>query len=553
MRAAAPALAAIEQDGQRAPKRLQPLFAAIAELLFEPDLSLDQLQHAAGLSDPEIFSDLREEVGQPAWTYLRDARLETAARLLLTTPISLSEIGRMVGYGSPSTFRRTLRSFLGMSASQYRRQATRLLEQAGPPPDGTQTDEYWQRMLAGELSDSEARTLDDYLEHLAPTSIPAAEPDQEAGRWARLRQTLAEGLADTLETLPFAEQRRLARNAVWFPDGTFFEHLSRLGKEEDRLWSVGDPSGRPERGVELALLGVDSLTANQILETQPGYAALAWARLARARWRAGDLSGAERDLEQSAHDFAREREEDLDPSSEAERSRVAAAFLWHQGHRRRALELADDSVRAHRQARSGELRKALELRAELRAATADLGTGEELEAALADVEEARDLLAAAPAADQTALVSLWLRILVLSHDRAERIVALPLARHAASGPLLLWFEGHCTAAAEPLWREARERFAELDDELWIARTTLDLARLCVSDGRAAEASALAAQLASTLGALAASPEDLAALTALDRGTGPVTEVASDDLDQAEHVLKRLEWNRRAQRALDLAM
>ena len=94
---------------------------------------------------------------------------------------------------------------------------------------------------------------------------------------------------------------------------------------------------------------------------------------------------------------------------------------------------------------------------------------------------------------------------------------------------------------------------ELGDELWAARTTLDLTRLCLAEGRATEAATLASQLASTLGALAASPEDLEALKALGRAAAPVAEVASDDLDRVESVLKRLEWDRRARRALNLAV
>ena len=547
--AAAPALAAIEHDEHRAQKRLRPLFAAMRALLFNLDLDLERIQDAAGFADGEVFSDLREEVGQPAWSYLRDARLETAARLLLATPISIAEIGYLVGYGSAPSFRQLLRSFLGMPPSQYRRRAPRLLERAGPPPPGAGTDEYWRRMLAGELSAEEARELDVYLERLAPESDPADDP---ADRWARLRRTLAEGFAYTLESLPFAEQRRLVRDAVWFPDGTFFELLSRRGREHED----------PERGVELALLAIDSLAANHMLETDPGRAALAWARLALARWLTDDLSGAEQDLERSAGDVERARGEDP-VSWTAERSRVAAAFHWHRGRRRQALELAVDSVAAHRAARPEELAKALVLRAELRAASADLGNGEGLQAALEDVEEARDLLRGSPKTEQAAAFSLWLRILVRLGDHAELAVALPQARRAAPGfgepsfeenaaALLPWFEGHCAGTPEPSWREARERFAALGDELWVARTTLDLARLCLAEERASEASALAAELASALGAPAASPEDLAALKALARAAAPAAEVASADLDRAEQVLKRFEWDRRARRALDLA-
>ena len=154
-RAAAPALAAIEEDELRAPEWLRPLYRAMRELLFDSDLDLDQIQEAAGFADVAVWNDLREEAGQPSWSYLRDARLETAAHLLLETEMSISEVGYLVGYGSASSFRQLMRSFLDMPPSQYRRKAKRRLGRAGPAPAGSDTNDYWERMLAGELSDDE--------------------------------------------------------------------------------------------------------------------------------------------------------------------------------------------------------------------------------------------------------------------------------------------------------------------------------------------------------------------------------------------------------------
>ncbi len=213
---------------------------------------------------------------------MREARLEIAARLLLETPIPIAEIGRMVGYSSVSTFRGRLGGFLGMSAAQYRRRAPRTLERGGRPPAGADTEEYWERMLAGELSEEEARALDAYLERLAPDSSPPTAAEAEAERWTRWHETLADGFVTSLRDLDLADRRRFARDAVWFPDATFFERLSRE--------AAADPD--PERAVEWALLAIDSLAANQTfgLETDPRLAALAWARLALARWRAGNLA-----------------------------------------------------------------------------------------------------------------------------------------------------------------------------------------------------------------------------------------------------------------------
>ena len=444
-----------------------------------------------------------------------------------------------------------MREFLGMSASQYRRRARRILERGGPAPVGSDTGAYWERMLAGGLSDDEARALDAYLCRLAPPEAPEESARDETEPWIRLRQTLARGFVSTLPHLiDFADRRRFARDAVCFPDDTFFERLSRQSREAED----------PERAVEWALLAVDSLAANRGLESCPERAALAWARLALARWRAGDLTGAEKDLETSV---AKGPLGDAVPAAwKAEIGRVTAAFHWHRGRRRQASEIAEAMVADHRTAAAGELRKALVLRAELRAASADVEAAAEaraarLHAALTDVEEARDLLAESPVAERVAAVGLWARILVLIGDHAEIAVALPQARRLASGderaaPVLLWLEGHAGADPEPFWRQAGERFTALGDDLRVARVHLDLARLCLRKHRAREASSSSAAAAARLGALVTAPEDLAALEPLGRAATIAGKLAVEDLDRVERILKRFEWQRRSERALELA-
>ena len=83
-------------------------------------------------------------------------------------------------------------------------------------------------------------------------------------------------------------------------------------------------------------------------------------------------------------------------------------------------------------------------------------------------------------------------------------------------------------------------------------TTLDLARFFLATGRAADAAAEAARLASALGARAASRQGLAALEQLAQPPG-AARVDAAALDAADGVLRRLEWERRAPRALKLAI
>ncbi len=117
------------------------------------------------------------------------------------------------------------------------------------------------------------------------------------------------------------------------------------------------------------------------------------------------------------------------------------------------------------------------------------------------------------------------------------------ARRAAGGgeleaATLLWLEGHAQSAPEALWRPARERFTALGDNLWVARSCLDLAQLYHPEGTAGKA-------------LVTAPE-MAALKALGRAATPAGKLARADLDRVKRVLKRFEWQRRSRQALQLA-
>ena len=525
-KAAEPTLAAVAWDERRAAPKLRPLFAALRERLFDPDLSLERLSNELGIADRAVWSAFGDAVEEPAWTYVREARLETAARLLLQTSLSVEKIGLWVGYESVTTFRKLLREHLGSLPSQYQRRARRLLKRAGPPPRDFDSPEYWERAVAGELGDEEARELDDYLDGLYPEGGPA--PTVEDNPWTRLREELAAALADSLDQLPWPSQRRLARDATWFPDGSFFYELSRRGREAED----------PARGVELALLAIDTMASNGLLEVDPGAAAMAWARLARARWRAGDLPGTEDALAQSTRDFERTPQQDLEAEEEAERSRVTASFRWFQGRREEALALADYSVAQHRKARSADLGKALWLRAELRAS---LG---ETDGALEDLEEARGLLGDV----SEEWVELWLRVLVATGNKTEMANALDDARPLAKDDARLkWLQGYCDGAQrERLWTAARDGFAANADDLWTARTALDLVGHCLDAGRRTDALAMAAELTRAFGALAADAESLAALKTL-RSAVECGWLTAGVLGELGGVLGRWEWERRGRR------
>jgi hypothetical protein len=504
----------------------------------------------------------RRTVGPSPWSFVREARLATAARLLVRTSLDVTEIARQVGYKSVPSFRKAFGAFAGLPPRQYRRRASRQLRAAGPMPRDLLAQGHWEEALAGELPEEEARELDEYLGGIYPEAPPAAVSSRPAAAshpLIRLRLELAEALADSLPSFSWADQRRLVREAVRFFDPTFFDVLSRRSLEAA---ASGPPESRdPKRGVELALLAVDSLTSSGLIEVSPSLAALAWTRVAAARWRAADPVGAGEALGQSAKALEGATEEDLVAPYEAERCYLEAAFRWFQGRRDEALELASRSVDRHRAAgtpaASAELGAALVLRAELRFSTgvASASDSGKTRGALEDLEEARAWVeAGTPREEKLSFLDLWVRVLVRLGDASETASALPEVRRLAAelagdggGARRLWLEGH--AGAPPrlrasLSQEAREEFTARGEDLWTARCTLDLARLAAAGGARGDVAAQASSLAGVLGARADRSESLSLLRKLVD-----VEAAPGALDEAEAVLSRWERDSRSRRAV----
>jgi AraC family L-rhamnose operon transcriptional activator RhaR len=84
------------------------------------DWTLGELATAAHL-DPAYFVRLfKSAVGEPPLHYLTRRRAELAGALLLSTSLSISEIGMRVGWATPAYFARRFRLHFGMSAREFR-------------------------------------------------------------------------------------------------------------------------------------------------------------------------------------------------------------------------------------------------------------------------------------------------------------------------------------------------------------------------------------------------------------------------------------------------
>lgn len=115
----------------------------IAEIIqaMEADIgkewSLTQLASRGKLNRSYLVRLFKRKTGQSPMAYLARRRAEMAAILLLTTRMSIADVGRAVGWPDQNYFARRFRAIFGMTASTYRQQLP-VPALAPPAPDWIQ-------------------------------------------------------------------------------------------------------------------------------------------------------------------------------------------------------------------------------------------------------------------------------------------------------------------------------------------------------------------------------------------------------------------------------
>lgn len=77
----------------------------------------------AGLEQKYFSAYFRRATGMKFSEWLAAIRIKQAMDLLRSSDFPISQVGRMVGYGNPSTFSRAFRRQIGECPSSYRRTA----------------------------------------------------------------------------------------------------------------------------------------------------------------------------------------------------------------------------------------------------------------------------------------------------------------------------------------------------------------------------------------------------------------------------------------------
>lgn len=471
--AARPTLERIENARPRVSPKVAEVLDDVLDHLFVPEFDARELARAFKSRDQagNLWKTFAAELGRPVASYVLQARVETAARLLRESDLEVARISTLVGFDDVKVFRMAFWRFLDAWPQEFRQAARRAEERAGRPPLEVLSLELWERLDEGRLEPEEGRRLVAWFRALGSTQETNVE-------------LFVEGIWRVLEPLPPAVQHHLLQHELLCDSPALFELLSCKSLEASR---------RDRRaGVWLAKLALASVKGSERLlgERFHPLHGLARARLGNALRLAMDFSAAHGAFQRAREALTKSRQR-TSPRVAWELLCLEAALLLDQRRSEAAHRLVSDAMSHISFGDDCMLARTLLIRFEVEH---DLGLLDEAEQDLRSAEkclrrlnEPQHLLGT-----RQNLVALYVR----RGEYRKAAKALPRAEqlceelgHRVIRHQLQLLQGQIhqgqgdPASAERVWKEALSGFDEIGDLNAVAELGLELALLYHQEGR----------------------------------------------------------------------
>ncbi len=165
-RAARPTLEVIAWLRRKVPPALEPLLDHLRERFYEPGYSVAEARAALRLASNWFIVVFKRATSLTPWRLVRQCRLETAARLLRDTDLTVLEVTLLVGYDSEQAFTELFVEWCGMRPVEYRDHARALAPRLGVALEEVFTWARWQRFREGRLAAEESAEMVAILEEI---------------------------------------------------------------------------------------------------------------------------------------------------------------------------------------------------------------------------------------------------------------------------------------------------------------------------------------------------------------------------------------------------
>ena len=117
----------VEQIKMKSPDEqlLERVMKVINKNIGNSDLSVDMIAEEVGMSRVHLHRKMKEIIGQSPHDFIRQLRLEQAARLLATGEMNISEVAYTCGFSNAASFSTTFKNSYGLTPTEYMEQKLR--------------------------------------------------------------------------------------------------------------------------------------------------------------------------------------------------------------------------------------------------------------------------------------------------------------------------------------------------------------------------------------------------------------------------------------------
>jgi AraC-like DNA-binding protein len=102
---------------------MERIMKAVNKNLSNSDFNVDMLSREVGISRAQLHRKMKELTGIPTSEFIRNIRLEQAARLLKEQKINVTQVAYTVGFSNLAHFSTIFRKHFGVAPSEYAEQA----------------------------------------------------------------------------------------------------------------------------------------------------------------------------------------------------------------------------------------------------------------------------------------------------------------------------------------------------------------------------------------------------------------------------------------------
>jgi YesN/AraC family two-component response regulator len=102
---------------------MERIMKVVNKHLSDSDFSVDTLTTEVGISRTQLHRKMKEMTGLPVSEFIRNIRLEQAARLLEEQKINVTQVAYTVGFNNPAHFSTVFKKQFGISPTEYAEKA----------------------------------------------------------------------------------------------------------------------------------------------------------------------------------------------------------------------------------------------------------------------------------------------------------------------------------------------------------------------------------------------------------------------------------------------